>query len=220
MATSAPSGPGRRRIGVLGGSFNPPHIGHLVIASQAHHELDLDVVLLMPAWAPPHKLIEDDLTAEVRLALTRAAVGEDRRLVASSLEIERRSRFTVDTLSALAAAADDAELWFIAGSDSLLALPTWKEPERLLDLVRFAVAARPGDDPDTVADAVLRWRARLLDSPPIALSSTELRARVRAGAPVRYLVPEPVERLIARLGLYRGVSAGDAPKLTDGAGSP
>ena len=199
-----------RAIGVLGGSFNPPHIGHLAIASDAAAALDLEQVLFVPAAAPPHKDVADDVPAAVRLEMTRLAVDGDERFATSAVEIELGLRFTSDTLAALAARRADRELVFIGGSDTLLQLETWHEPDAILARARLAVAARPGDAPAAIARTVARWgsdRVTILPSVAIDLSSSMVRARVRAGRPIRYLVPRPVERFIAERGLYRSPSA-------------
>jgi len=215
MATSTSEVAGRRRVGILGGSFNPPHLGHLIIASQAHHDLGLAEVVFVPAWSPPHKEIEDHVTAETRLRLTTAAVDGDRRFSVSAVEIERRLRYTVETLAALSGELDDAGLWFIVGSDSLLALSTWRDPSGILTSCRLAVAPRPGDDLRLIREHAARYDATILGSPAVGLSSSDVRARVRMGAPLRYLVPEPVEHLIGELGLYRAAAGrGDGRSVT------
>jgi len=207
MVTSAAEGHAERRIGILGGSFNPPHTGHLVLASQAYWELDLERVIFVPAGSPPHKEIDDHVPAATRLALTEAAIAGDARFGVSDIEISRGLRYTVDTLYALKGSWPDAELWFLVGSDSLLAVETWKEPRRLLTLCRLAVALRPGDDARAVDEAAAACgNARGLDSPPRGISATDVRRRVRAGAPVTGLVPSAVERLLGELGLYRGAA--------------
>jgi nicotinate-nucleotide adenylyltransferase len=196
----------RPSLGVLGGSFNPPHLGHLVIASDAWDQLGLECVLFVPAAAPPHKHVADGVPADVRLEMTRRAVAGDERFAVSTVEIEARLRYTLDTLEALRAAHPDHGMDFIIGSDSLLQFATWYRPEAILDLCRLAVALRPGDDPGAIAEARDAWgagRVVLLDSVPVAVSSTLVRERVRRGAPIRYLVPRPVEETISDLGLYR-----------------
>jgi nicotinate-nucleotide adenylyltransferase len=194
----------RRQIGVFGGSFNPPHLGHLIIASEARWLLRLDEVLFVPAGDPPHKLIPGASAAD-RVLLTQAALAGEPRFSVSTLEIDRGLRYTVDTLAALRDTLPEADLHFIAGSDSLLALHTWRQPERLLSLCRFAVAPRPGDDEEAVRAAANRWGAAisLLPSLRIGISSTEVRERLRAGRPVRFIVPDAVERLISEKGWYR-----------------
>jgi nicotinate-nucleotide adenylyltransferase len=194
-----------QQIGVLGGSFNPPHLGHLIVASEALWSLGLQQVLFVPAADPPHKPIAGGLTAAQRLLLTRTALAGEPRFAVSSIEIDRGLRFTVDMLAALQAQLPQAGLHFIAGSDSLLALRTWRQPERVLSLCRFVVAPRPGDDEEAVRAAANRWgeSVSVLPSVRIGISSTDVRERVRAGRPIRFLVTEAVERLIAEKGWYQ-----------------
>jgi nicotinate-nucleotide adenylyltransferase len=194
----------RRQIGVLGGSFNPPHLGHLIIASEAQWLLRLDEVLFVPTGDPPHKVIAGATSAE-RVLLTQTALAGEPRFSVSTVEIDRGLRYTVDTLAALHDMLPQADLHFIAGSDSLLALHTWRQPERLLSLCHFAVAPRPGDDEEAVQAAANRWGAAVsvLPSVRVGISSTDVRERLRAGRPVRFLVPDDVERLISEKGWYR-----------------
>jgi nicotinate-nucleotide adenylyltransferase len=193
------------RIGVLGGSFDPPHLAHLVIASDACAQLSLDRVLFVPAADPPHKRLQAGVPGAARARMVAAAIADDARFVLSTVELDGRTRFTVDTVAALRHDLAAAELWFIAGSDSLLALHTWRQPARLLTLCRLAVALRPGDDRRAVEAAAKRWgdAVVLLRSVGVALSSTEVRRRVASGEPIRYLVPLAVERIIADEGWYR-----------------
>lgn len=195
-----------RTIGVLGGSFNPPHLGHLVIASDACAHLDLEQVVFVPAAAPPHKEIADDVPAGVRLEMTRLAIDGDERFSVSAAEIDLGLRFTSDTLAELQRVHAGRTLAFIAGSDTLLQFETWHEPAEILERALLVVAPRPGDDPGAVERAAARWgagRVAVLPSVTIGVSSSMIRARVRAGWPIRYLVPLPVERFIADRGLYR-----------------
>ena len=195
----------RPRLGVIGGSFDPPHLGHLVIASEAHARLALERVLFVPAAAPPHKDLEERTAADVRLEMTALAVADDPRFVASGLEIERRLVYTRDTLAAVAARFPGRDLVFVMGSDSLLQLDTWYDPEGVLARCTLAVAPRPGDDLALVAAAVARWgaaRVAILEAPPVGVSSRQIRGRVAEGLPIRYLVPRAVAELIAGRGLY------------------
>src|SRR5919107_4273587 len=130
-------------IGILGGTFNPPHIGHLVCAQEARAQLGLDRVLVVPVHTPPHKEAIDDPGPEARLALCRAAIGDDEELEVSTLEIERGGpSYTVDTLRALHGSREGDDLTFIAGGDMASSLPSWREPEAVLELARMAVAER------------------------------------------------------------------------------
>jgi nicotinate-nucleotide adenylyltransferase len=196
----------RPRLGVLGGSFDPPHLGHLVIASEAQARLGLERVLFVPAAAPPHKDLRAHTAAAVRLEMTALAVADDMRFVESGLEIEHGITFTSDTLRAVSARFTGRELVFIMGSDSLLQFETWHDPEAILARCTLAVAPRPGDDLALVAAAAARWgrqRIDVLDAPLIGVSSSTVRERVTAGLPIRYLVPEAVEEFILERRLYR-----------------
>jgi nicotinate-nucleotide adenylyltransferase len=196
---------GARAIGVLGGSFNPPHVAHLAIASDACARLGLERVLFVPAAAPPHKQIDDDVPADMRLAMTKLAIAGDERFEASPVEIELGLRYTADTLAELARRQAGAALVFIVGSDTLLQFETWYEPRVILDLARLAVAPRIGDDPVEIENEAARWghaRVAVLPTVLMDVSSSAIRERVRAGLPIRYLVPFAVERFIAEHALY------------------
>ncbi len=195
------------RVGILGGTFNPPHLGHLVCAQEAYLQLGLDRVMLIPARIPPHKPVEDEPGPEHRLQLCRVAVKDDERFAVSDLETFRPGpSFTVDTLQELHATEPDNELFLIVGGDVAAGLPLWNEPERVLELARLAVAKRRGTPRSHVDQALagLRGgqRAEFFRMPRIGISSTLLRRRVRAGEPIRYMVPDAVERYIGAQGLY------------------
>jgi nicotinate-nucleotide adenylyltransferase len=195
------------RVGILGGTFNPPHLGHLVCAQEAYLQLGLDRVMLIPARIPPHKPVEDEPGPEHRLELCRLAVDGDERFSVSDLETVRPGpSFTVDTLQELHATEPDNELFLIVGGDVAAGLPLWNEPERVLELARPAVAKRRGTPRARVDQALagLRGgeRAEFFQMPRIGISSTLLRRRVRAGEPIRYMVPDAVERYIGAQGLY------------------
>jgi nicotinate-nucleotide adenylyltransferase len=194
------------RLGVLGGSFDPPHVAHLAIASEACHALSLERVLFVPAASPPHKSGEERTPASVRLELTSLAIDDDLRFTASGIEIERGLVYTVDMLRALNERYGQHELVFVMGSDSLLQLETWHEPQELLSLCSLAVAPRPGDSQEAIAAAVERWgdyQVTVLDLPALAVSSSAIRARAAQHRPIRYLVPQRVEQYILETGLYR-----------------
>jgi nicotinate-nucleotide adenylyltransferase len=202
------------RTGILGGTFNPPHIGHLVCAQEALVGLDLDSVLLVPVSAPPHKPLPDDPGADVRLELCRLAVARDARLAVSTLEVERGGpSYTVDTLRELNERHPEEELTFIVGGDMAASLPDWREPGRVLELAELAVAERAGAGRQEIERRLARLgppgRVRFFDMPRIDVSSSLIRARVAAGLPIRYLVPEEVAEHIEAEGLYRpAVSTG------------
>jgi len=196
----------RPRLGILGGSFNPPHLGHLLIASDICCYLGLDKVLFVPAARPPHKTIDDGTPAEERLEMVRLAVADDPRFEASAVEIERDFVYTLETVSAIRQQYDGYRLYFIMGSDSLLQFETWHQPSAILALCRLAVALRHGDDPhqvDEVARGLGRGFAIVLQTAMIDASSHDIRNRVRRGEPIRYLVPPAVEEFVAARRLYR-----------------
>ncbi len=195
------------RVGVLGGTFNPPHVAHLVCAQEARAQLGLDRVILVPVHTPPHKEAAGDPGAEVRVELCHAAVRGDTGIEVSRIEVDRGgASYTVETLRALHAAAPEDELTFIVGGDQALGLATWREPEAILELARFAVAERQGIDREAVRERLegLAPAGRLVffDIPRLDVSSSDLRHRVGAGRPIRHLVPEGVCELIADRGLY------------------
>jgi nicotinate-nucleotide adenylyltransferase len=196
------------RIGILGGTFNPPHLGHLVAAQEAHRELDLDQVLFIPAGTPPHKPVEDEPGAGHRLELCRLAVGDDDRFSVSDVELQRDGpSYTVDTLKVLRTHAPSDDLFLILGGDIAAGLPRWHEPERVLELATVAIAKRRGTAKSTVDQALAQLRggerARFFQMPRIGISSTLVRRRVRAGQPIRYFVPDGVMQYIETHGLYR-----------------
>jgi nicotinate-nucleotide adenylyltransferase len=198
------------RIGLLGGTFNPPHIGHLVMAQEALTQLDLDRVDLVPVHTPPHKEAMGDPGPQTRLELTRAAVGDDPRFVVNDVEVRRGGpSFTVDTLDEIHATNPGDELTFIVGGDQALALPTWREPERVLSLARVAVGEREGvrrhDIATRLAEVASPERVVFFDMPRLDVSSSVIRRRVAEGRPVRWLVPDAVARAIETHRLYRGV---------------
>ena len=201
-----------RRVGLLGGSFNPPHIAHLVCAQQAHAQLSLDIVVLMPVAVPPHKEAPEDPGPGHRVALCRRAAEQDDRLAVSTLEVDRGGpSYTVDTLQALHEAHPEDELTFIAGGDMAASLPSWREPHRVAALATLAVAEREEAGRDAVAAqlaaAGLHIAPVFLDAPRIDISSSEIRRRVGRREPIRYLVPDAVADYIAAHGLYRSLVA-------------
>lgn len=194
-------------IGVLGSAFNPPHLGHLALAQEALWQLGLDEVILVPTGTAPHKRIVDDPGRELRLAMTRLAAADDSRFSVSTVEVEREGpSYTYETLELLAEDRGDSELVFVMGADAAVGLESWREPRRVTELARLAVARRAGVSDADVA-AVLRSlgaesRATMLEMPQFGVSSSSVRERAAAGRPLRYLVPEPVSRFIEEKGIY------------------
>jgi nicotinate-nucleotide adenylyltransferase len=201
------------RIGILGGTFNPPHLGHLICAQEAYLQLGLDRVTLIPARIPPHKPVEDEPGPEHRLELCRLAVaGDEERFDVSDVELARSGpSYTVDTLEELHSRAPDHELFLIVGGDIAAGLPSWHRPERVLSLATLAVANRRGTSRAAVDDALGTLpggqRARFFRMPRIGVSSTMLRDRVRAGQPIKYFAPDAVVSYIERHRLYAGVGS-------------
>ena len=197
------------RIGILGGSFNPPHLAHLVCASEAAAQLSLDRVLLTPVAAPPHKEAEQDPGPQVRLELCRLAIAGDERLGVCDLEVVRGGpSYTVDTLRELHARTPEDHLTFIVGGDIALGLPSWHEPEAVLDLARLAVVERSGAGREEIAGRLAQHFGDaaapvFFDMPRLDISSSQIRRRVAQGDPIRYLVPDSVAEQIARGRLYR-----------------
>lgn len=189
-----------RRIGVFGGTFDPPHIGHLVAAIDAHQALELDVVLLVVANAPWQKIGGRAISpAEDRLAMVSAAVDGRPGLEVSDIEIRRGGlSFTADTLSALLDAESDAQLFLILGNDAAAGFATWERHEEVAELARLVVVDRPGTP--TPIDDGFRWTR--IDIPELEISSTELRQRVADGRSVEYLTPSGVVAYLRERDLY------------------
>jgi nicotinate-nucleotide adenylyltransferase len=199
-----------RRIGVLGGTFDPPHVGHLWLATLAADELGLDRVLLMPSARPPHKGVRHISNAADRVLMTRLAISGDPLLEISLIEMERPGpSYTIDSIVELERRyGADTRLVLLMAADSLAQIDTWREPDRLLERVEWAVGPRSGSPlPERSAlesrFGGLASRIHLLTGPSLDVSSSEIRRRVAAGHAIRYLVPRGVEELITERGLYR-----------------
>ena len=198
------------RVAILGGTFNPPHLAHLLCASEAADQLGLDRVILMPVFTPPHKEVPEDPGPGVRLTLCELAVAADPRLEVSRLELDRGgASFTVDTLRELHARHPEHELTFIVGGDMAVSLPTWKEPRAVLELAKLAIAERSGALRRDVIERLtaeygedVTERLDFFDMPRLDISSSEIRRRVAAGRTIRYLVPDVVANHVAEQGLY------------------
>lgn len=195
-------------IGVLGGAFNPPHLGHLLLARTARGQLGLERVLLMTTGQAPHKRIEDDPGAELRLELTRRATEGEEGIEASSLEVDREGlSYTVDTLEQLADRHPGSGLVFLMGADAAAGLEGWREPRRVVQLARLGVAPRVADQLEAARAALERLgaadRFAIIRMPECEASSSMVRKRVAAGEPLEGLVPRGVAELIEGRGLYR-----------------
>lgn len=195
------------RVGLLGGTFNPPHIGHLVCATHAMAGLELDRVLLVPVNEPPHKAAEADPGVEHRVELCRRAVAGNETLDVSRVDADVPGpSYTVDTLSRLHDRCPGDQLTFIVGGDMAFSLPSWREPQAILELAELGVAEREGvrraDIAERLADLGTE-NVRFFDMPRLDISSSQIRRMVAAGRPIRYLVPDAVADYIDREGLYR-----------------
>ncbi|HEV2975217.1 MAG TPA: nicotinate (nicotinamide) nucleotide adenylyltransferase [Solirubrobacteraceae bacterium] len=197
-----------RSLGILGGTFNPPHVGHLAIAEHALRELSLSRVVLMPARWPPHKPVEHEPGAERRLEMCRLLLAGVERVGVCALELERDGpSYTVDTLDVIHASHPETELTLIVGADIAATIPAWHEPQRLFERADVAVAARRGADCRSVNAALAplassQSRVRFLDSPLVEVSSSLVRERAAADEPLEELVGPGVAGYIAEHGLY------------------
>jgi len=200
------------RVGLLGGTFNPPHLGHLVCAQEACDQLQLGRVVLVPTRVPPHKVVHDDPGVAHRVSMCETAAAADPRLEVSLVDVRRDGpSYTVDTLRLLHADAPGDELTFIVGGDMAHSLPTWRDPEAVLALATMAVAARERISREAIVEGLAGLpgaaeRLRFFDMPRMDISSSLIRARVAAGRPVRYLVPDGVRAYIERERLYAAVA--------------
>jgi nicotinate-nucleotide adenylyltransferase len=188
------------KIGILGGTFNPIHIGHLILAEEACFKLKLDKLIFVPTFIPPHKEVEPGVTAEDRLGMVNLAIGDNPLFEASSFEVDSKKKsYSIDTLKELRARyGEDAQLFFITGSDALKDLFSWKDVNDIFKISKFIVASRPGypvkDVPKEVETVVIT---------PIEVSSEDIRRRLKEGRSIRYIVPEKVRKYIIRKRLYR-----------------
>jgi len=202
---------GQSRVGIMGGTFDPIHYGHLVTAEVARHSFDLEVVIFVPAGRPPHKTEQRITDVEHRYLMTAMATVTNSCFEVSRVEIERPGpSYTIETMSEFRRRlGSQARLFFITGADAILEIWGWKDAQRLLKICEFIAATRPGyvlsgletllaqvEEPD-------RQRLHLLEVPALAISSSDIRERVRRGRPIKYLVPEVVENYIYKHGLYR-----------------
>jgi nicotinate-nucleotide adenylyltransferase len=195
------------RVGILGGAFNPPHLGHLVCAQEALVQLELDRVVFVPVGVPPHRELEYDPGAEVRLEMVELAVADDERFATSRIELDRDGpSYTADTLEQLAGGSPDDERFLILGGDQAANLASWHEPERVLERATVVVFERVHWGRNAIGIKIGRLhgaeRVRYLDMPLIQVSSSAIRRRVREGTAIRYLVPDKVADYISSHDLY------------------
>jgi len=196
-----------RRLGVMGGTFDPIHHGHLLTAEEAAVQFGLDEVVFVPTGQPWMKEERDVSSPEHRYLMTVIATASNPRFFVSRLEVDREGpTYTVDTLRELKEQrGGDVDLFFVTGADAVLEIFQWKDPDEILELAHFIAATRPGYDLDRfeAEEPSRHQNVSVMNIPALAISSTDIRERVREGRPIRYLVPEGVESYIEKAGLYR-----------------
>jgi nicotinate-nucleotide adenylyltransferase len=194
--------PSAGRLGVMGGTFDPIHHGHLVAASEVASAFDLDEVVFVPTGMPWQKTSREVAPAEHRYLMTVIATASNPRFTVSRVDVDRTGpTYTIDTLRDLAVQRPGTQLFFITGADALAQILSWKDSYEIFDLAHFIGVTRPGhilDDAGLPPD-----RVSLMEVPAMAISSTDCRARVAQGEPVWYLVPDGVVQYIGKYGLYR-----------------
>lgn len=196
------------KLGIMGGTFDPIHVGHLILAEQVYDALDLDFILFIPTGHPSFKRDKLVRPAADRLRMVELAIEGNPHFLVSDMEVVREGvTYTLDTLQELHALLPDAELFFIMGSDTLLTLDHWRASEKLASLAIFVGINRPGDslvsDEDLGHLRTLGFKALLLDAPALEVSSSDIRQRLESGRSVRYLVPDSVIRYADERRLYR-----------------
>lgn len=194
----------RRRVGVMGGTFDPIHHGHLVAASEAAHRFGLDEVVFVPTGQPWQKAGRQISPAEDRYLMTVIATASNPRFTVSRVDIDRGGpTYTIDTLKDLRVEYPGAELFFITGADALSSIMSWHDWEQMFSLAEFVGVTRPGYElTEDMLPADIQERVHLVEIPAMAISSTDCRARAAEGRPVWYLVPDGVVQYIAKHDLY------------------
>jgi nicotinate-nucleotide adenylyltransferase len=197
------------KVGIFGGAFNPPHLGHLILAQEAVWQLSLERVVWMPYGEPSHRVLEDDPGPEARFTMCEYAAGADARFVVSRLEIDRGGPvYTVDTLRGLVERYPDDSFFLLLGGDQAAALGSWRAPEEVLSLARLGVVERDEFRRERIVEhlgplcAMPGDRVCFVDMPRVDISSSLVRARARAGQPIRYLVPDKVANYVGAQSLY------------------
>lgn len=191
------------KLGVFGGSFNPPHVGHLIVIESARDQLQIDRIVFIPSGQTPNKFDASLAPPTCRLEMTRLAVSANPNFDVSDIEIQRSGiSYTIDTLNALSVLYPRAVLSLIIGIDNYLEFETWKSPQEILARADLVVMNRPGFDTRSLKHEYAHL-AKMVNVPQIGISGTDIRRRVKLGRSIRYLVPQPVEEYIHRKQLYR-----------------
>ncbi|MDX8045903.1 nicotinate-nucleotide adenylyltransferase [Gracilibacillus sp. S3-1-1] len=186
-----------KRVGLFGGTFDPPHYGHLLMAEQAHQQLNLDEVWFIPSYLPPHKS-EAKTTAEDRVEMTKAAIEDNPAFKVNTIEVEREGKsYTLKTIQALKAQYPDYQFYFIIGGDMVEYLPKWHQIDQLIQLITFIGVDRPGSSTKHVV-----YPVEMIEMPSLDISSTMIRERISAGQSIKYLTPKEVITIINKNSLY------------------
>ena len=200
----------KNKIGIIGGTFDPIHNGHLIIAENSRKTFNLDKVIFMPAGIPPHKRDKDISSNLHRYNMTLLAINSNQYFLISDLELKKEGiSFTIDTIKYLKSIYEDTDIYFILGSDSLFQIDKWKDYEELLTLCHFVVAKRPSYNNQELENKVDKLNSlynssiHIVEGPVLEVSSSDIRERVRRGDYISYLVPRSVEEYIYKHGLYR-----------------
>ena len=203
-----------KKIGIMGGTFNPVHSGHLVTAQEALSQFKLDRVIFIPTGNPPHKIEKDIADAEDRYIMTVIATSSNSNFYVSRMEIDRKEKsYTIDTVRQLRKKyGKNSSLYFITGADAILEILTWKNTDEIISLCKFIAATRPGYDMTRIEDLRKKLfssseasykKIYCMEIPALSISSTDIRNRVRSGRPIDYLLPEGVSNYILKHGLYK-----------------
>jgi nicotinate-nucleotide adenylyltransferase len=193
----------KKRFGILGGTFDPVHSGHLILAEQLKEELKLQKVIFIPSANPPHKENHPVSSAKDRLKMVKLAIRDNPDFLISDIELKMEGKsYTINTLTRLVKLHKDSELFFLLGSDVIDELPTWKEPDKIFQKVKVVIALRPGFDRINPENRFVK-KSFLIPINGLNISSTQIRERVRIGKSIRYLVPPGVEKYIQSKNLYR-----------------
>jgi len=199
-----------KKYGIMGGTFDPIHVGHLVIAEEIRWKFNLDKVIFVPAGNPPHKDISKITSGEHRYRMTLLATISNSYFDVSTIELEKQGiTYTIDTIKELKSLCkNNTEFYFITGADSILELSTWKDVDQLLSMCNFVAATRPGFQLSKIETKVKELESKYnkciytVSTPALQISSTDIRNRIREGRPVKYLLPESVEAYIKKHKLY------------------
>ncbi len=203
-----------KKIGIMGGTFNPIHHGHLVTAQEALNQFKLDIVIFIPTGSPPHKVKDEIASAEDRYIMTVIATSSNSNFFVSRIEIDKKGKsYTIDTVRRLKKIyGRDSLLYFITGADAILEILTWKNTEEIVSLCKFIAATRPGYDLTRLEElkgslfnnaAEVDKKVFVMEIPALSISSTDIRNRVKYNRPIDYLVPEGVSNYILKNGLYK-----------------